>query len=111
MSDPKPKLPRTAKGKRPTYFDPATDRLIQMVMTLMGEVSVMRDRLDTVERLIEKHGLFPQAEIDSFEPSEAALARRTSERSAYLSRMLRGMQDELDALRARQGESSDAAPK
>ncbi len=109
MTTPKPKLPRVAKGRRPVYFDPATDRLIQMVTTLMGEVSVLRDRLDTVEQLIEKHGVFPQSEIDAFEPSEAALARRAGERSAYLSRMLRGMQDELDAMRASNAPAEAAA--
>ena len=41
--------PRTAKGKKPGYFaDPATDKLLQMVITLAGELSVVRDRLDLV---------------------------------------------------------------
>ena len=40
------KLPRTAKGKKPVYFDPVTDKLLSMIMTLMGELSVVRDRLD-----------------------------------------------------------------
>ena len=41
--DKKPvKLPRTAKGKKPIYFDSTTDKLLSMVLTLMGELSVMR---------------------------------------------------------------------
>ena len=41
-----PRLRRTAKGKRPRYFsDPATDRLLGILMSLIGEVSVLRDRL------------------------------------------------------------------
>ena len=56
------RIPRVPKGKRPTYFDPATDRLLDMVLALAGEVSVMRDRMETVERLIEKHGLFDRIE-------------------------------------------------
>ena len=61
------KLPRTAKGKKPIYFDSVTDKLLSMVLTLMGELSVVRDRLDTVERLIEKHKLFKQDEIETYE--------------------------------------------
>ena len=49
------KLLRTAKGKRPQYFsDPAFDKLLAIVVSLISEVSVVRDRLDTVELLIEK---------------------------------------------------------
>ncbi len=61
------KLLRTAKGKRPQYFsDPDVDRLLAIIVPLIGEVSVLRDRLDTIERLVEKHGLFPQQEIEKF---------------------------------------------
>lgn len=92
------KIPRTAKGKTPVYFDPTTDKLITMVTTLMGEVSVMRDRLDTVELLIEKHGLFEQGEIETFEITDPVHRERASRRAAFLSRMLRGVAEELQAL-------------
>ena len=47
-------MTRKAKGRRPTYFDdPENDKLLAIVMALAGEVSVLRDRLDTVERLAE----------------------------------------------------------
>ena len=43
-----PSLPRKAKGERPFFFDnPDVDKLLAMLMGLAGEVSVMRDRLDT----------------------------------------------------------------
>ena len=46
-------LKRKAKGQRPTFFDdPDTDKLVSMLMGLAGEVSVMRDRMDTIERLL-----------------------------------------------------------
>jgi hypothetical protein len=92
------KIPRTAKGKKPVYFDPTTDKLITMVTTLMGEVSVMRDRLDSVERLIEKHGLFEQGEIETFEITDSVHRERASRRSAFLSRMLRGVAEDLQNL-------------
>ena len=43
-----------AKGARPKYFeDPATDRLLSIVMALAGEVAVVKERLDSVERLLD----------------------------------------------------------
>jgi hypothetical protein len=47
-------MAKTAKGKRPVYFeDPQVDKLLAMVIALTGEVSVLRERLDTLERLLE----------------------------------------------------------
>ena len=92
-------LPRAAKGKRPQYFlDPAVDKLHLMVMALIEELSVTRDRLDTVERLIEKHGLFPVREIEGYVPQGAIDAERTARRLAYIRRMMKGITDELAQL-------------
>jgi len=95
-------MPRAAKGKRPQYFeDPAVDKLHLMVMALIEELSVMRDRLDTVERLIEKHGLFQVQEIEDFFPDLKADAERTGRRIAYIRRVMKGITDELENLHGR----------
>jgi chemotaxis protein histidine kinase CheA len=92
-------MPRAAKGKRPQYFeDPAVDKLHLMVMALIEELSVTRDRLDTVERLIEKHGLFQVQEIEDFFPDLQADAERTGRRIAYIRRVMKGITDELENL-------------
>ena len=101
----KVKLPRTAKGKKPVYFDSVTDKLLSMVLTLTGELSVVRDRLDTVERLIEKHKLFKQDEIETFELTDEVNAIRNERRSAYIARVLKTVQDELESLK--DGDSGD----
>ena len=91
------KLGRTAKGKKPQYFsDPAIDKLLSMLLTLAGELSVTRQRLDAVERLIEQHGLFDQAEIDGLEFSEEACKAREQQRADYLSRLMRTVQMDLE---------------
>lgn len=92
-------MPRAAKGKRPQYFeDPAVDKLHLMVMALIEELSVTRDRLDTVERLIEKHGLFQVQEIEDFFPDLKADGERTGRRIAYIRRVMKGITDELENL-------------
>ncbi len=96
------KLPRTAKGKKPQYFaDPTVDKLLSMVLTLMGELSVTRDRLDTVERLIEKHGVFKLDEIEHYDIPDDVDQIRSERRSAYIARVLKTVQDELDSLQAK----------
>ncbi len=96
------KLQRTATGKKPQYFqDPTTDRLLSMVLELMGELSVVRDRLDTVERLIETNNLFKQAEIDNYQIPEDVDTFRTARREAYIARVLKSVRDEVDLLSQR----------
>lgn len=92
-----PRLRRTAKGKRPLYFaDPATDRLLGILMSLIGEVSVLRDRLDSVERLIEAGGLLKREDIDNFLPDAEAEAQREDTRRRYIARVMRVIQNEKE---------------
>ena len=101
-------LLRTAKGKRPQYFsDPDVDRLLAIIVPLIGEVSVLRDRLDTVERLAEKHGLFAQEEIENFVPAESAQKARDAWREQYLDRVFRITQSELEETTAGRGVDLD----
>ncbi len=91
------KLARTAKGKRPQYFaDPATDKLLNMVINLLGELSVTRERLDTVERLLESHQLIPITEIETYRPPEAAELARDRQRQQLIQRVLRPVEKELE---------------
>lgn len=90
------KLPRDAKGPRPKFFadEPAADRLLTMVMTLAGELAVIRERLDTVERLAAQKGLLSDVEIDAFEPSIEVQEDREAWRQQYLDRLFRVLSDD-----------------
>jgi len=99
----RPPLPRTAKGGRPRFHDePAIDRLIHMVMTLTSEISVLTDRLSTVETLA---GIPPEA-IDDHTPDMAERAGREARREALLSRVLGSLEEELDSLKASESRDS-----
>ena len=88
-----------AKGKRPAYFDdPAIDRTLSIVMALAGEVSVMRERLDTVERLLEAKGSISRADIENYAPDRAAGKERGLLIKAYIARIMRGVQQDMEAL-------------
>jgi hypothetical protein len=88
-----------AKGKRPAYFeDAATDRTLSIVMALVGEVSVLRERLDTVERLLETKGTISRADIEAYAPDRAAGHERGLQTAEYIARIMRGVQQDMEAL-------------
>ena len=91
---------KRAKGRRPEYHDFATDRLISIVMALVGEVSVLRQRLDTAERLLDARGVLSRAEIEAYEPDRQAGYERGVETKAYIARVMRGVQQAMEAMAA-----------
>lgn len=81
---------KKAKGKRPVYFDdPQLDKLLAIVMALVGEVSVLRERLDTLERLGEAKGIFLLSEVEAYQPDDQVAQKRSQWRADYLARVLR----------------------
>ncbi|HCU88460.1 MAG TPA: hypothetical protein DGR97_00860 [Gammaproteobacteria bacterium] len=104
------KLQRKARGERPTFFqDPNIDKVIAMVMGLAGEVAVLRDRLDTIEHLLEKKAGIKRSEIDDYKPSETVSARRAAWREQFLGEVLRIVEIEKEALGSEDGQPYDSA--
>lgn len=92
-------MARKAKGKKPTFFaDPQVDKLMAIVMALAGEVSVVRERLDTIERLVEAKGLLSRQEVEAYRPNPQAAEEREQWRTQYIARVLRVVHEELDAV-------------
>ncbi|QYU70546.1 hypothetical protein J4558_10690 [Leptolyngbya sp. 15MV] len=92
---------RRAKGRRPDYFDdPALDRLYSMVLAMAAEVSALRERLDTVERLLDAQGTLRSEDIESYEPDREAGEERALATRAYVARIMRGFQQEVEAMEA-----------
>ena len=99
------------KGKRPYFFDdPAVERVFAMLMAVTQELSVTRERLDTVERLLEKSGSLSRTDIESYAPDPVAATERAEWSRAYISRVLRIVQQELEAL-SKPEENYDVADK
>ena len=106
------RLKRKAKGERPYFFeDPNVDRVVSMVMGLAGEVAVLHDRLDTLERLLEAQGGVQRAAIDSYKPNATVAAERAAWREGYLSEVLRIVEIEVEALATGDTAKYDAAIK
>ena len=90
-------LPRAAKGKKLTYLDDQSiDNLMAMVMTLTQEISVLRDRLDTIEKLLAKKESITLKEIETFEPNDDLIQERRERRQMLLKRVLLPIEKELE---------------
>lgn len=76
-------------GSQPRVHDnPTVDALSGMVIALLGEVAVLRDRLDAHERLSGNAGGFGPEDVDRFRPDTEANLRRQAVRDAIYDRVL-----------------------
>lgn len=97
-----------AKGRRPQYFDdPALDRMLSMLMALVGEVSVVRERLDTVERLLESRGSITRADIEAYVPDRDAAFERGCLTREYILRVMRALQQDVESMSAKEASVED----
>ncbi|RJY10020.1 hypothetical protein [Aurantiacibacter aquimixticola] len=92
---------KRAKGKRPEFFDAeAVDRLYSVVFALAAEVSALRERQDTIERLLDKNGTLNREDIEAYEPDREAGEERALATRAYVARIMRGFQQAIEAMEA-----------
>ena len=77
------------------FSDPDVDRLLSMVVALATEVAVLRDRLDTHERLAEQGTLATADAVEAFESAADVAAEREQWRSRYLRRVMARLSDEM----------------
>lgn len=90
-----------AKGKRPDFLgDPDKERMLSMLMAVVGEVSVLRERLDTVERLLEARGTISRADIEAYQPDREAGYERGAMIREYIARIMRGPQQMMEAMQS-----------
>lgn len=83
-------LPRSSKGKRPQFFeDPAIDQVMTFFLELMTEVSTLRERVDTIERLLDQKGSVTREEVEAFRPDAAGDAERAAWCAAFIRRVMR----------------------
>ncbi|MBI1188610.1 MAG: hypothetical protein GC206_14975 [Alphaproteobacteria bacterium] len=98
------------KGKRPYFLENRdAERLMTIVMALAQEVAVMRERMDTIERLLERNQTLTRADIERFTPTKAEAQERGAWTQEFLARILRILQQEQEALTAADASSEEIA--
>lgn len=87
---PPEKLLRKSKGKRPHFFaDPAIDQVMSMIVAMAGELSIVYDRLDTMERLLDSKGTVSRADIEAYRADASVEKERAARREQSLHRIFR----------------------
>lgn len=78
------------------HEDPEVARLSAMVFALLGELTVTRERLDTVERLLESARLLRRDDIEAFEPQGPAIVEREQLRRRQIGKVMRPYRLDLE---------------
>lgn len=90
-------LQKKARGERPRYFeDPAVDKLMAITLALAGEVAVLRDRVDTIERLAAAGKPISPEAVDAYQADESVRNARDAWRETYLDVVLRIVHQERE---------------
>ncbi len=88
-----------SKGGRPYFFDdPTVEKVLNIAMAVATELAVVRERLDTLERVLEQKGISVRAAIENFEPNDTEAEERQSLHARYIARILRIVQQEIQAV-------------
>jgi hypothetical protein len=107
MTENRPHAFRHARGKRPQFYDTAgLDQAMSMIMVLANELCVVRDRLDSAERVAKASGLDLATGIETLEFDQAALEEREERRQEFLRRLFYvQLKDADEAAQAQTAES------
>ena len=94
MSESTDRLPRVAKGRRSRFFaEPGVDQLYGIVTALAAELWAARERIDTLERLLESSGALPAGAVEGFAPTAEVVTARQREREAFIQRVFQVLED------------------
>jgi hypothetical protein len=88
---------------RVSFFDdPGVDRVLAITMAVAQEVGCVLERLDTLERLLVQAGTLQAGAVQAYVPDAAVARQRLSMQEAFVTRVLRVVEQEIVALRAEQ---------
>jgi hypothetical protein len=81
-----------------TFFpEDQVDRLLGVVMELASELYVLRDRMRTLEQVLEQNGVLTADDLAGYTPSAEERAARLADRDALISRLLAPMTATADS--------------
>lgn len=91
--------PERPKGHQPVYFDdPAIDQLHAALLSMATELAVALDRIDTLERLLERHAGVTREQIEGFAPDAAIANERAARHADLAARLLKPFRDYREGL-------------
>lgn len=96
------------KGKPSPFHDgPRNDQLFAMVMALTVEVAILRDRLDTHERVSEEKGGFSGRDVEEYNTDNESLGYRSELRKRIYHKVFRVLREETALMESNSKEEYD----
>lgn len=90
-----PEIKRRSKGKQKAFFkDPATDKILNSLLVLLSEHWTLRQRVLTLEKLLEKNNVFAADELENMEVTEQTNAEFEGMRQKLLSDVFASLEQE-----------------
>lgn len=97
-----------AAGKRPYFLDEEVETVLAITMAAVQELAVARQRIDTLERLLEGKGVLSRSEVEAYAPDPSAAIERALSNQEYIARVLRIVQQRNEANLAHGDVASEA---
>lgn len=82
-------------GREEFPIDPRYERLVAMIVGLASQVSVLSERLITLEKVVERKGVLTREDLENHSPTEEELAKRTRFRTHLIETVFRCVEQDL----------------
>ncbi len=82
-----------SQGKRPRFFpEPGADETVSMLLELMSELWVVRERLYALEHVAAAQGIDLTAGIEAWQPDEQQAEELNAERQRFIKTITRSLE-------------------
>ena len=86
----------TSRAKRPAFFnDGATDQMMTMMLEMMSELWVVKERVNTLEKVLSNHELNVAEEIETCQLNTEEKTGLEEARQRFVSTILRSLEAEF----------------
>lgn len=87
-------IPLKSKAKRPSFFkDEASDQMMSMMLEMMTEVWVLKERVYVLEQVLDEEGLSISDKINKLEFSAEQSAELEAARGKFINTVMRSLED------------------
>lgn len=88
------KAPPTTAGRREiTGLSVIEDQALAMIAALASELAVARERIDTLERVLEENGVLDRTRIEDYRAEGEAAQQREGLRMRMIAKIFRPLRD------------------
>ena len=92
------KIPLDSKSKRPAFFDdPATDQLMTMMLEMMAELWVVKERVHTLEKVLSTQSLNVAEKMETCDLDADEKTRLGEVRQQFVSNIMRSLEADFDS--------------